>query len=251
MITIKSEKEIELMRHAGYLVSLTHKYLKPFIKPGITTAELDKLAYDFIIKNGGVPTCLGYEGFPATLCTSVNDEVVHGIPSNYKLKNGDIITIDMVIGYKGYQGDAAWTYAVGNISDEKKHLMEHTEKALYEGIKLVKPGNRIGDISHAIETYATEHKLSVVQELCGHGIGLEMHEDPDVPNFGREGVGPKLKPGMVICIEPMLNLGLRNVYQLDDGWTIKTIDGSSSAHYEHTVLITEDGYEILTPRLDD
>ena len=251
MITIKSEKEIELMRHAGYLVSLTHKYLKPFIKPGITTAELDKLAYDFIIKNGGVPTCLGYEGFPATLCTSVNDEVVHGIPSNYKLKNGDIITIDMVIGYKGYQGDAAWTYAVGNISDEKKHLMEHTEKALYEGIKLVKPGNRIGDISHAIETYATEHKLSVVQELCGHGIGLEMHEDPDVPNFGREGVGPKLKPGMVICIEPMLNLGLRNVYQLDDGWTIKTIDGSSSAHYEHTVLITEDGYEILTPRLDE
>lgn len=251
MITIKSEKEIELMRHAGYLVSLTHKYLKPFIKPGITTAELDKLAYDFIIKNGGVPTCLGYEGFPATLCTSVNDEVVHGIPSNYKLKNGDIITIDMVIGYKGYQGDAAWTYAVGNISDEKKHLMEHTEKALYEGIKLVKPGNRIGDISHAIEKYATEHKLSVVRELCGHGIGLEMHEDPDVPNFGREGVGPKLKPGMVICIEPMLNLGLRNVYQLDDGWTIKTIDGSSAAHYEHTVLITEDGYEILTPRLDD
>lgn len=251
MITIKSEKEIELMRHAGYLVSLTHKYLKPFIKPGITTRELDKLAYDFIIKNGGVPTCLGYEGFPATLCTSVNDEVVHGIPSNYKLKNGDIITIDMVIGYKGYQGDAAWTYAVGTISDENKHLMEHTEKALYEGVKMVKPGNRIGDISHAIEKYATENKLSVVQELCGHGIGLEMHEDPDVPNFGREGVGPKLKPGMVICIEPMLNLGLRNVYQLDDGWTIKTIDGSSSAHYEHTVLVTQDGYEILTPRLDD
>lgn len=251
MITIKSEKEIELMRHAGYLVSLTHKYLKPFIKPGITTHELDKLAHDFIIKNGGVPTCLGYEGFPATLCTSVNDEVVHGIPSNYKLKNGDIITIDMVIGYKGYQGDAAWTYAVGNISDENKHLMTHTEKALYEGVKMVKPGNRIGDISHAIEEYATENKLSVVQELCGHGIGLEMHEDPDVPNYGREGVGPKLKPGMVICIEPMLNLGLRNVYQLDDGWTIKTIDGSSSAHYEHTVLVTQDGYEILTPRLDD
>ena len=251
MITIKSEKEIELMRHAGYLVSLTHKYLKPFIKPGITTHELDKLAHDFIIKNGGVPTCLGYEGFPATLCTSVNDEVVHGIPSNYKLKNGDIITIDMVIGYKGYQGDAAWTYAVGDISDENKHLMTHTEKALYEGVKMVKPGNRIGDISHAIEEYATENKLSVVQELCGHGIGLEMHEDPDVPNYGREGVGPKLKPGMVICIEPMLNLGLRNVYQLDDGWTIKTIDGSSSAHYEHTVLVTQDGYEILTPRLDD
>ncbi len=251
MITIKSEKEIELMRHAGYLVSLTHQYLKPFIKPGITTKELDKLAYDFIIEHGGVPTCLGYEGFPSTLCTSVNDEVVHGIPGNYKLKNGDIITIDMVIGYKGYQGDAAWTYAVGTISDENKHLMEHTEKALYEGVKMVKPGNRIGDVSHAVEKYATENGLSVVRELCGHGIGLEMHEDPDVPNYGREGIGPRLKPGMVICIEPMLNLGARNVYQLDDGWTIKTIDGSASAHYEHTVLVTQDGYEILTPRLDD
>ncbi len=251
MITIKSEKEIELMRHAGYLVSLTHQYLKPFIKPGITTKELDKLAYDFIIEHGGVPTCLGYEGFPSTLCTSVNDEVVHGIPGNYKLKNGDIITIDMVIGYKGYQGDAAWTYAVGTISDENKHLMEHTEKALYEGVKMVKPGNRIGDVSHAVEKYATENGLSVVRELCGHGIGLEMHEDPDVPNYGREGIGPRLKSGMVICIEPMLNLGARNVYQLDDGWTIKTIDGSASAHYEHTVLVTQDGYEILTPRLDD
>ena len=250
MISIKSEKEIELMRHAGYLVSLTHQYLKPYIKPGITTKELDKLAYDFIKKNDAEPSCLGYEGFPATLCTSVNDEVVHGIPSNYKLKDGDIITVDMVIGYKGYQGEAAWTYTVGDVSDEKKYLMEHTEKALYEGIKMVKPGNRIGDISFAIEKYATSHNLGVVHELCGHGIGLDMHEDPDVPNYGNPGVGPKLKEGMVICIEPMLNFGTRRVYQLDDGWTIKTLDGEPAAHYEHTVLVTKDGYEILTPRLD-
>ena len=250
MITIKNEREIELMRHAGYLVSLKHKYLKPFIKKGITTKELDKLAYDFIIKNDGVPTCLGYEGFPSTLCTSINDEVVHGIPSDRKLKNGDIITIDMVIGYKGYQGDAAWTYVVGEVSDDKKYLMKHTEKALYEGIKQVKPGNRIGDISAAIEEYATKHNLGIVKELCGHGIGTDMHEDPNVPNYGKKGTGPRLKEGMVIAIEPMLNLGTADIYQLDDGWTIKTYDGKSSAHFEHTVLVTKDGYEILTPRLD-
>lgn len=250
MITIKSEKEIELMRKAGYLVSLTHQYLKPFIKPGITTKELDELAEDFIRKHGGIPTCKGYEGFPSSLCVSVNDEVVHGIPGPRKLKNGDIVTIDMVIGYHGYQGDAAWTYAVGTINEKKKYLMEHTEKALYEGIKQVKPGAHIGDISNAIETYATSHHLGVVRELVGHGIGTDMHEDPDVPNYGLPKTGPRLKPGMVICIEPMLNLGTRHVGILDDDWTIVTEDGKPSAHYEHTVLVTEDGYEILTPRLD-
>lgn len=250
MISIKSEKEIELMRHAGMLVSKMHQFIKPYIKAGITTKELDALCEKFITDNGGTPSCKGYEGFPATLCTSVNDEVVHGIPSDYKLKDGDIITVDVVIGYKGYQGDAAWTYAVGNISDDKKYLMEHTEKALYEGIKMVKPGNRIGDISYAVEEYAHAHNLSVVEELCGHGIGTDMHEAPDVPNFGKPGVGPRLKEGMVICIEPMLNLGSRNIYILDDEWTIKTYDGKPSAHYEHTVLVTKDGYEILTPRLE-
>lgn len=250
MITIKSEKEIELMRHAGYLVSLTHKYLKPYIKPGITTKELDKLGEEFIRSHEGIPTCKGYHGFPSALCISVNDEVVHGIPSNRKLKNGDIVTIDMVIGYHGYQGDAAWTYAVGDISDKKKYLMEHTEKALYEGIKMVKPGNRIGDISNAVEQYATKHHLGIVKELVGHGIGSNMHEDPDVPNYGTAKTGPKLKEGMVICIEPMLNLGSANVGILDDEWTIVTEDGKPSAHYEHTVLVTKDGYEILTPRLD-
>ena len=250
MITIKSEREIELMRHAGMLVSKMHEFIKPYIKEGITTKELDKLCEDFIINNDAVPSCKGYEGFPATLCTSVNEQVVHGIPNNRKLKNGDIITIDVVIGYKGYQGDAAWTYAVGEIDDDKKYLMEHTEKALYEGLKQAKPGNRIGDISHAVQEYAESHKLGVVRELCGHGIGKEMHEDPEVPNFGIPNTGPKLKPGMVICIEPMLTFGKRDVYLLDDDWTVITQDSKPAAHYEHTVLITEDGYEILTPRLD-
>ncbi len=250
MISIKSEHEIELMRHAGHLVSEMHKFIKPYIKEGITTKELDKLCEKFIRDHDAIPTELGYEGYPASICASVNDTVVHGIPDDYKLKNGDIITIDVVIGYKGYQGDAAWTYAVGEISDDDKYLMEHTEKALYEGIKQVKPGNRIGDISNAVETYAKAHNLGVVEELCGHGIGAEMHEDPEVPNFGEKGTGPRLKEGMVICIEPMLTFGERYIYILDDDWTIKTDDGSNAAHYEHTVLVTKDGYEILTPRLD-
>ena len=250
MITIKSEREIKIMRKAGMLVSEMHKFIKPYIKEGITTKELDRLCEDFIIKNDSVPTCKGFEGYPATLCTSVNDTVVHGIPDNYKLKDGDIITIDVVIGYQGYQGDAAWTYAVGDISEENKYLMEHTEKSLYEGIKMIKPGNRIGDISHAVQKYAEEHNLGVVRELTGHGIGTEMHEDPEVPNYGIPNTGPRLKPGMCICVEPMLTYGQRFIYLLDDDWGIKTRDGSNAAHYEHTVLVTEDGYEILTPRLD-
>lgn len=248
MITIKSDKEIELMRKAGYLVSLTHQYLKPFIKPGVTTLELDKLAEEFILNNGGIPTCKGYEGFPNSLCVSVNDEVVHGIPGTRKLKNGDIVTIDMVIGYHGYQGDAAWTYAVGDISDDKKYLMKHTEEALYEGIKMVRVGNRIGDISNAIESYAKNHNLGVVRELVGHGIGTNMHEEPDVPNYGKAGTGTRLKAGMVICIEPMLNLGSADIGILDDDWTIVTQDGKPSAHYEHTVVVTNDGCTILTKR---
>lgn len=251
MITIKDKREIELMKHAGLLVSKMHKFIKPYIKEGITTKELDKLCYDFIKKNDAVPSCLGYEGYPATLCTSVNDTVVHGIPGNEKLKNGDIISIDVVIGYKGYQGDAAWTYSVGEIDDEKKYLLEHTEEALYEGIKMVKPGNRIGDISNAVELCANKYNLGIVKELCGHGIGLDMHEDPDIPNYGEKGKGPRLKEGMVICIEPMLNLGSADIYMKDDNWTIKTIDKRPSAHFEHTVLVTKDGYEILTPRLDE
>lgn len=250
MISIKSDREIELMKEAGRLVGETHKYLKQFIKEGITTIELDKLAEDFIRKNGGIPTEKGYEGYPASICASVNDEVVHGIPGKRKLKNGDIITIDMVISYKGYQADSAWTYAVGEISKEKKYLMEHTEKALYEGLKQVKPGNRLGDVSHAIQEYAESHNLSVVRELSGHGIGTEMHEYPDIPNYGKKGTGILLKKGMTLAIEPMLNLGKRDIAILNDDWTIVTLDGSDSAHYEHTVVVTEDGCEIITKRLD-
>jgi len=250
MITIKSEREIELMRHAGMLVSKMHQFIKPYIKAGITTRELDKLCDDFITSNDAVATCKGYEGFPCALCTSVNDTVVHGIPDDYALQDGDIITIDVVIGYKGYQGDAAWTYTVGEVDDDKKYLMEHTEKALYVGLEKAVPGNRVGDISEAVQKYCEGHNLGVVRELCGHGIGREMHEDPEVPNFGVANTGPRLKPGMVICIEPMITFGKRNIYILEDGWTVKTQDGSPAAHYEHTVLFTEDGHEILTPRLD-
>ena len=248
MITIRTEEEIEILRKAGEIVGETHHYLEKFIKPGITTKELDKLAYDFIISKGATPSCLGYEGYPATLCTSINDEVVHGIPGPRKLKNGDIITIDIVACYKGYHGDSAWTYSVGEISEDKKYMMKHTEAALFEGLKMVKPGNRIGDISHAIEEYANKHHMGVVRELVGHGVGTDMHESPDVPNYGKAGTGPLLKEGMVIAIEPMLTYGSRHIYLLEDDWTIVTADGKPSAHYEHTVAVTKDGYEILTKR---
>ncbi len=246
MISIKSDYEISLMRIAGNIVYQTHQYLKPFIKPGITTKELDKLAHDFIISKDAYPSCLGYEGYPASICISVNEEVVHGIPSKRKLRNGDIVKLDICACYKGYHGDSAWSYAVGDISDEKKYLLKHTEDSLYEGLKQVREGARIGDISNAVENCAKKYKLGVVKELTGHGIGSELHEDPDVPNYGKKGTGPLLKAGMVIAIEPMLNLGTADVYLLDDDWTIITQDDKPSAHFEHTVLVKKDGYEILT-----
>ena len=246
MISIKSEREISLMKKAGNIVYRTHKYLEPYIKPGITTKELDKLAYDFIISQDATPSFLNYQGYPASICASINEEVVHGIPSNRKLKNGDIIGIDIGACYQGYHGDSAWSYKVGSVSCEKAYLLEHTEKALFEGLKQVKPGNRIGDISNAIETYAKSHNLGVVRELVGHGVGNHLHEKPDVPNFGKKRTGPILKEGMTIAIEPMLNLGTREIYLLEDDWTIITQDGSPSAHFEHTVVVTKDGYQILT-----
>lgn len=246
LITIKSDREIELLKVAGNIVYRTHQYLKPFIKEGITTKELDRLAEDFIRKQNATPSFKGYDGFPGSICTSINNQVVHGIPGKTKLKNGDIISIDIGACFKGYHGDSAWTYAVGEISDDKKYLMEHTEKALFEGLKQIKPGNRIGDIGHAIETYAKQHHLGVVEELVGHGVGTSVHEDPEVPNYGLPHTGPKLRKGMVIAVEPMLNLGSKEIYVLDDEWTIETADGSPSAHFEHTVVVTEDGYQILT-----
>lgn len=246
MISIKSKDEIELMKVAGHIVFESHKFIKPYIKEGITTEKLDKLVEEFIIQNDAYPSCKGYDGYPKSICISVNEEVVHGIPGNRKLKNGDIVTLDICACYKGYHGDSAWTYAVGDISDDKKRLMKETEEALYEGLKQIKPGNRIGDISFAIEEYAKKHNLGVVKELTGHGIGSHLHEDPDVPNYGKKNTGALLKPGMCIAVEPMLTLGTPNIYLLEDDWTIITQDYKSAAHFEHTIVITEDGYEILT-----
>lgn len=248
MISIKTPREIELMRVAGEIVGDTHKYLIPYLKPGITTKKIDSLAREYIIKRGAFPSCYHYEGYPANICISINEEVVHGIASNRKLREGDIVTLDICACYKGYHGDSAWTYAIGHISDEKKHLMKHTEAALYEGLKQVKEGAHIGDIGNAIETYALAHHLGVVKELVGHGIGNELHEDPDVPNYGKKGTGPILKKGMVIAVEPMLNAGTADIYLLDDDWTVITADDKPSAHFEHTVVVTENGYEILTKR---
>lgn len=245
---IKSSEEIELLKIAGQIVGDTHNYLKQFIKPGITTKELDKLAYDYIINRDATPSFLNYEGYPASICTSVNEEVVHGIPSDRVLQEGDIISIDIGACYKGYHGDSAWSYPVGNISEEKKYLLEHTEKSLYEGLNIIKPGVKIGDIGYAIEQYALKHKLGVVKELVGHGVGKHLHESPDVPNYGRKNTGMTLRKGMVIAVEPMLNLGTADIYILDDDWTIITADDKPSAHFEHTIVVTKDGYEILTKR---
>ncbi len=246
MISIKSDYEKALMKEAGHIVYLTHQYLKPYIRPGITTKELNDLADAFIRDKKAIPSFKGFHGYPGSICTSINEEVVHGIPSNRKLKNGDIIGIDIGACYKGYHGDSAWSYPVGELPIEKKYLLEHTEKALYEGLKQVKDGNRVGDISNAIETYAKRHKLGIVKELIGHGVGNKLHEEPDIPNYGDKNTGPILKEGMTIAIEPMLNLGTAKIFVLEDDWTIITGDNKASAHFEHTVLVTKDGYEILT-----
>lgn len=246
MISIKSKREIDLMVVAGNIVYETHKHIKPLIKPGVRLIDIDAEAEKFIISKGAIPSFKGYDGFPNATCISVNEEVVHGIPSNRKLKDGDIVSIDIGAGYKGYHGDSAWTYEVGNVSADKKYLMKHTKEALYEGIKQVKPGNRIGDIGYAIEKYANDYQLGIVRELVGHGIGNSVHEEPDVPNYGIKNTGPILKEGMVIAIEPMLNLGSEDIVIEDNDWTITTLDKKASAHFEHTVLVTKDGYQILT-----
>ena len=246
MISIRSEYELSLLKEAGHIVYLTHQYLKQYIKPGITTKELDKLAEDFIRSKGATPSFLNYNGFPGSICTSINNEVVHGIPSKRKLRNGDIISIDIGACYKGYHGDSAWSYGVGTISKDMEYLLKHTEEALYVGLKEVKPGAGIGDIGAAIEEYANKYHLGVVKELVGHGVGSHLHEDPEVPNYGKRNTGPILKEGMVIAVEPMLNLGTAEVFILDDDWTIITGDDEPSAHFEHTVAVTKDGYKILT-----
>ena len=251
MITLKSKREIELLAIAGNIVYQTHKYLQPYIKEGIKTIELDKLAEDFIRSKDATPSFKGYEGFPSTLCISVNSEIVHGFPSDYVLKNGDIVSIDIGACYKGYHGDSAWTYKVGQVDEKTEFLLEHTEKSLFIGLEQIKPGNRVGDIGYAIQKYAEEHNLGVVRELCGHGVGTSVHEDPEVPNFGIPNTGARLKEGMVIAVEPMLTLGSPKIFIHDNDWTIDTKDGSPSAHFEHTVVVTADGYEILTGEWKD
>lgn len=246
MIKRKSRREVELMRTAGAIVKKTHLELSSYIKPGVTTRELDDIAEKYILSQNAIPSFKNYNGFPGSICASINEEVVHGIPGNRKLKDGDIITIDIGACYKGYHGDSAWSYAVGNVSKENKKLLELTEQSLFEGLSFAKPGNHLSDISNAIQVYAESNGLSVVRELVGHGIGKDLHEEPMVPNYGAPGRGPVLKPGMTIAIEPMLNLGSRYVKTLADNWTVVTADSKPSAHYEHTIVITENGYEILT-----
>ena len=246
MISIKSEREINLMREAGRIVGDTHHYLEKFLKPGVTTIELDKLANDFILSQGATPSFKNLYGFPGTICISINDEVVHGIPGKRKLKDGDIVKLDIGACYKGYHGDSAWSYVVGKPSKEIEYLMKHTEESLFAGLNQIKAGVHLGDVGNAIEEVAHKYNLGVVQELVGHGIGTKVHEEPDVPNYGKKNTGPILKEGMTIAVEPMLNLGTRDVSMLDDDWTIETDDGMPSAHFEHTVAVTKDGYQILT-----
>ena len=242
----KSREEIKLMKEAGNIVALVHQEMKRVIEPGISTKELDNIAHNIIKEHKAIPTFLGYSGFPATICASINSVVVHGIPDDTKLQDGDIISIDCGAYYNGFHGDAARTYTVGKVSPKVKRLIKVTEQSFFEGIKGLKSGAFVGDISHRIQTFVEKNGYTIVRELVGHGIGKDLHEDPQVPNFGRSGSGPRLNANAVIAIEPMVNMGERNVVFMPDGWTCKTRDGMPSAHYENTVLITDDGVEILT-----
>ncbi|WP_188207988.1 type I methionyl aminopeptidase [Alkalibacillus aidingensis] len=246
MIIRKTPREIELMREAGKIVALTHQELKKHIKPGVTTNELDQIAEDFIRSHQATPSFKGYNGFRGSICVSVNEELVHGIPSDRALKDGDIISIDIGANFQGYHGDSAWTYPVGDVDEETQKLLDVTEKSLYEGLEQVKPGNRLTDISHAIQSYVELYGYTIVQEYGGHGIGQDLHEDPHISNFGPPNKGPRLKKGMVLAIEPMVNLGERFVRTLDDNWTVVTADDKYCAHFEHTIAVTDHGYEILT-----
>lgn len=247
MITIKTAQEIELMRKANVIVRDTLDLLRDNIKEGMTTKALDKIAYDYITKCGAKPSFLGYDGFPASICTSINEQVVHGIPSDkVVIKEGDIVSVDCGSIYKGFNGDAARTFMIGQVDEKVKKLVEVTEQSFFEGVKILKEGVRLGDLGHAIQSYAESFGYGVVRALVGHGIGRDMHEDPEVPNYGRAGHGLRLRKNMTIAIEPMINMGTHDVYILDDGWTIVTADNLPSAHYENTVAITEDGVEILS-----
>jgi methionyl aminopeptidase len=246
MLYLKTDEEVGLLKESNMLVSRTLAVIASEIRPGITTLYLDKLAETFIRDNGAVPGFKGYGGFPNTLCTSVNDEVVHGIPSDYVLKDGDILSVDCGVIREGWYGDSAYTFAVGEIKEEIRRLLDYTRASLEEGVKAAIAGNRIGDISNAVQTMAESGGYSVVRELVGHGLGRKLHESPEVANWGKKGTGPKMEKGLVICIEPMINAGKKETIQMRDGWTIKTADGSPSAHFEYAVAVDKGKADVLT-----
>lgn len=246
MIILKSKAELEVMREAGRIVALTHQELAKAIKPGVTTKQLDELAETFIRSMGATPSFKGYGGFPGSICTSVNEELVHGIPGKRTLQEGDIISLDIGAQFQGFHGDSAWTYPVGTISPENQMLLRVTEESLFKGLEQARSGARLSDISHAIQVHAEAAGFTLVREYVGHGIGQNLHEDPQVPNYGPPNRGPRLKPGMVLAVEPMVNAGERYVRTLEDNWTVVTVDRKNCAHFEHTIAITEDGYEIFT-----
>jgi methionyl aminopeptidase len=246
MIITKAPREIDIMRKAGQIVARTHKELQAHIRPGITTGQLDAIAERYIRSQGATPSFKGYNGFTGSICASVNEEHVHGIPGDRVLQDGDIISIDIGAEYNGYHGDSAWTYPVGTISEETKRLLDVTEESLYKGLERAKADVHLTDISHAIQSHVEAANFSVVREYVGHGVGQNLHEDPQIPHYGPPGKGPRLKTGMTLAIEPMVNVGKRYVRTLSDNWTVVTVDGSMCAHFEHTIAITDDGYEILT-----
>ncbi|MED1467324.1 MULTISPECIES: type I methionyl aminopeptidase [Bacillus] len=246
MIVLKSQREIEAMKKAGEILASCHKEIAKLIKPGITTWEIEEFVDDFLRKNNASPEQKGYKGYEFATCASINDEICHGFPRKEPLKDGDIVTIDMVVNYNGALADSAWSYAVGIVSPETDHLLKVTKEALYKGIEQSVPGNRIGDIGHAIQKYVESEGLSVVRDFIGHGIGTVIHEKPDVPHYGLPGKGPRIKEGMVFTIEPMVNIGMYHTKMDLNGWTARTVDGTYSAQYEHTIAITKDGPIILT-----
>lgn len=246
MIILKTDREIEIMRKAGRIVAGAHALVSKSIRAGVTTKELDTIVEEYIRSCNAIPTFKGYSGFPASICASVNEEVVHGIPGLKKLKEGDIISVDIGATFEGYVGDGAKTYFVGKVDKEKEDLVKATRQSFYEGIKFAKEGYRLSDISHAVQTYAESAGFSVVRDFVGHGVGKEMHEAPQIPNFGKPGKGPRLQKGMVLAIEPMINAGTYNVRILSNDWTVVTLDGKPSAHYEHTIAITDGEPYILT-----
>ncbi|MBL7864756.1 MAG: type I methionyl aminopeptidase [Cyclobacteriaceae bacterium] len=250
MVHLKTAEEIQIMRESASILAKTHGEVARLIKPGVKTRTLDKKAEEFIRDNEGIPSFLNYNGFPASLCISVNETVVHGFPGEYELKETDIVTIDCGVKFKGYHSDAAYTYPLEGVRSEVLDLLNRTYDSLYKGIEQAKAGNRIGDVSNAIQSYVEQFGYGVVRELVGHGVGKSLHEDPEVPNYGKRGKGPKIVPGMVFAIEPMINMGTKQVVQERDGWTIRTSDRKPSAHFEHTVAIHEDRTEVLTTHED-